>query len=155
MAGRRRWVWRIIVACSVVALYLFWTCLPEPLFDDPVSTVIEDTDGHLMGARIAADGQWRFPPGDSVPEKFRRAIICFEDKRFYRHPGVDPLALARAIKQNLQTGHKVSGGSTLSMQVIRLSRKGKSRTIWEKAIGRYPQSGCITICWMGIGLVMR
>ncbi|MCB0429059.1 MAG: penicillin-binding protein 1C [Flavobacteriales bacterium] len=134
MAGRRRWVWRIIVACSVVALYLFWTCLPEPLFDDPVSTVIEDTDGHLMGARIAADGQWRFPPGDSVPEKFRRAIICFEDKRFYRHPGVDPLALARAIKQNLQTGHKVSGGSTLSMQVIRLSRKGKSRTIWEKAI---------------------
>jgi penicillin-binding protein 1C len=87
----------------------------------------------LLGARIANDGQWRFPPCDTVPEKFRRSIIAFEDRHFYRHPGINPLSIARAFKQNIQARRIVSGGSTLTMQTIRLSR-GERRTIGEKLL---------------------
>ena len=109
-------------------------CLPEPLFDAPVSTVLTDREGRLLDARIAADGQWRFPARDTVPTKFAACITAFEDKRFWYHPGVDPLALARALWLNLSRGEVVSGGSTLTMQVIRLSRRGQARTVGEKLI---------------------
>ena len=97
------------------------------------STVVESAEGELLGARIADDGQWRFPPEETVPERFAKALVQFEDKRFWWHPGVDVLAIGRALKDNLKEGHTVSGGSTITMQVIRLSR-GKERTLWQKAI---------------------
>lgn len=87
-----------------------------------------------MGAHIATDEQWRFPPVERVPQKFSAALIAFEDKRFHSHPGVDPLALARAFYLNVSQGKVVSGGSTLSMQTIRLSHKNPPRTIWNKFI---------------------
>lgn len=96
--------------------------------------VLEARDGSLLGARISADGQWRFPHNESVPEKFQKAIVEFEDSRFFSHPGFDPIAFGRAMWQNLKNRRVVSGGSTLSMQVIRLSRKGKSRTVFEKIL---------------------
>lgn len=108
--------------------------MPKQLFTDPTSTVILDRDGRLLGARIAKDEQWRFPPSEDVPSKFKSAITTFEDKRFDYHPGIDPLAMLRAMWLNLTHGEVRSGGSTLSMQVIRLSRKGQARTIWEKFI---------------------
>ncbi len=109
-------------------------CLPRSLFSDPESRVLLDRKGQLLGARIAADGQWRFPQPDSVPAKFKMALLEFEDRRFYQHPGIDPLSIARAIKQNIRNGRIVSGGSTLSMQLIRMSRKGKPRTFFQKGI---------------------
>ncbi|MBI1224152.1 MAG: penicillin-binding protein 1C [Bacteroidetes bacterium] len=115
-------------------LLAYWFCLPSPLFNDPTCMVLEARDGSLLGARISADGQWRFPHMDTIPAKFQKAIIEFEDRRFFSHPGFDPLAFVRAIRQNLKNGSVVSGGSTLSMQVIRMARKGKSRTIFEKVI---------------------
>ncbi len=96
--------------------------------------VLEDRAGQLMGARIATDGQWRFPHNEFVPEKFAQAIIEFEDRRFYQHLGVDPIGIARAIKQNITNRSIVSGGSTLTMQVIRLARKGKARSLFQKLI---------------------
>lgn len=123
---------------SILSLLLlftvWWFCLPTPLFEDPTSIVIEDRDGNLLGARIAKDGQWRFPYNDQVPKKFIDAIVEFEDRRFYSHPGIDPKGIGRAIQQNLKNQRIVSGGSTLSMQVIRMARKGKPRTIWQKII---------------------
>lgn len=116
------------------ALIAYCFILPRPLFKDPYSTVLEDQQGTLLSAAIASDGQWRFPEETPVPEKFKDAITVFEDKRFDHHPGVDLLSMSRALWQNLRAGKVVSGGSTLSMQVIRLSRKGKSRTILEKII---------------------
>ncbi len=113
---------------------VYWFSLPSPLFNDPLSTVIEDHTGELLGARIADDGQWRFPYNPVVPEKFRKCIIQYEDQYFYYHPGVNPGSIIRAIIQNIREKRIVSGGSTLSMQVIRLSRKGKKRTIPEKII---------------------
>ncbi|MDB5120407.1 MAG: penicillin-binding protein [Sphingobacteriales bacterium] len=124
---------QLIIGAVLLLLTIFWFSLPSPLFKSPTSFVIEDEKGILLSAAIAQDGQWRFPAGDSVPEKFAKCIIAFEDKHFYYHPGFDPLAFTRAIKQNIQGKHVVSGGSTLSMQVIRLSRK-KTRTYLQKAI---------------------
>jgi penicillin-binding protein 1C len=112
----------------------YYFCLPKNLFDSLYSTVLEASSGELLSATIASDGQWRFPETQSVPSKFSEALITFEDKRFYSHPGIDILSFCRALKQNVQQGRIVSGGSTISMQVIRLSRKGESRTLLEKAI---------------------
>lgn len=117
-----------------VMAIIYTFILPNPLFTDPYSNVLLDEKGQLLGARIAADGQWRFPYKDSVPTAFARALTTFEDKRFYHHPGVDPLAIGRAFLLNIQKREIVSGGSTLSMQVIRLARKGQARSISEKII---------------------
>ncbi len=122
-------------AALLALLLLLWLCcLPSPLFQKPLSTVLEDRKGDLLGARIAEDGQWRFPPSDSLPTKYEHCVVTFEDKRFWYHPGVDPISLARAFWLNLKSGRVVSGGSTLTMQVIRLARDNPSRTVWEKIV---------------------
>ena len=120
------------IGLAVAAVYI--TRLPDPLFSDPLSFVLEARDGSLLGARVASDGQWRFPGRNTVPGKFAAAVIAFEDKRFRRHPGVDPLALARAFRTNIRAGRVVSGGSTITMQVIRMSRGSPPRTYWQKLI---------------------
>lgn len=123
----------MIAICSALAVtWLF--CLPRNIFKGTsYSTVVLDRSGELLGARTADDGQWRFPPRDSVPEKFATALIQFEDRHFRFHPGVDPIAVCRAIRQNIRGKKVVSGASTITMQVIRLSR-GKDRTMWQKLV---------------------
>lgn len=119
------------IVCTLFCWFLF--ALPSALFVSPTSYVVEASNGELMSATIARDGQWRFPAADSVPDKFAKCIIAFEDKRFYSHPGVDPLAMARAMRQNFRAKGIVSGGSTLTMQTIRLYRR-KDRTIGQKLL---------------------
>lgn len=124
----------IAAAITLVALLCYVFSLPDMVFNDPYSTVLKANRGELLSASIAVDGQWRFPQSDSIPQKFSEALITYEDKRFYGHPGVDILSLGRALKQNITDRRIVSGGSTITMQVIRLSRKGKPRTIFQKII---------------------
>ncbi|MFZ0282828.1 MAG: transglycosylase domain-containing protein, partial [Bacteroidales bacterium] len=107
---------------------------PLPRFKAPLSTIVEAADGSLLGARIAGDGQWRFPPSGRVPEKFEKALLTFEDRYFYFHPGVNPVSLLRAFKHNLQAHDIVSGGSTITMQVARLSRGNRQRSYGEKIV---------------------
>lgn len=111
--------------------YIF--CLPRQLFHVPYSTVVTDRNDELLGARIASDGQWRFPPRETTPEKIKQCLITFEDKHFYHHWGVNPLSVGRAIYQNTKHKRIISGGSTLTMQTIRLARN-ESRTFGEKVI---------------------
>jgi penicillin-binding protein 1C len=126
---------RVALAAAVVALVVgFWAMLPARLFDVPLAYVVEDRNGALLGARLAADGQWRFPPTAAVPEKFAQALVVFEDKRFWQHPGVDPLAMARALRLNARHSRVVSGGSTLTMQVARLARGASERTYSAKLL---------------------
>ena len=127
---------RAIIAGGVTAALLlaYLLCLPRDLFKGTrYSTVVEDRNGELLGARIAGDGQWRFPPSDRIPDKFRTALIEFEDRWFAFHPGVNPVAIIRAAAGNLKAGKVTSGGSTITMQVIRMSR-GKERTLKQKLI---------------------
>jgi penicillin-binding protein 1C len=116
----------------IIMLIWFWFCLPSKLFNTPTSFVVTDKNGELLNAFIAADGQWRFPFNKKVPEKFVQCITTFEDKRFFYHPGVDPIAMSRAVYQNITHKEVVSGGSTLTMQVIRMSKKHEKRNIWNK-----------------------
>lgn len=72
---------------------VYYFSLPRTLFQEPYSTVIESKEGELLGAKIALDGQWRFPAQDSVPDKFKKCIVYFEDEYFYKHPGFNPVAM--------------------------------------------------------------
>lgn len=115
-------------------LFVWWFSLPRQLFNTPYALLLEDGNGQIIGARIAEDSQWRFPAPDSVPDKLAKAIVAFEDRRFWYHPGIDPLAMSRAMGQNVRAGAIVSGGSTLNMQVIRMAQGNPPRTFWRKAI---------------------
>jgi len=108
--------------------------LPVVSFSDPTNTVLEDSRGEVLSARISSDGQWRFPECDSVPFKIYQSIRFFEDQHFRVHPGINPVSLAKALFRNIRERKVVRGGSTISMQVVRLSRKGKPRTIGQKII---------------------
>jgi penicillin-binding protein 1C len=105
---------------------------PLPEFNAPLSTVVESEEGILLGARIADDGQWRFPSSGNVPDKFEKSLLAFEDRYFYFHPGINPVSILRAIKGNIKAGKIISGGSTITMQVARISRGNKTRTYCEK-----------------------
>lgn len=115
----------------LVVAYIF--SLPRSLFNVSYSTIVTDREGELLGARIAEDGQWRFPARDTIPEKIEKCIIEFEDNHFYKHWGVNPLSIGRAAIQNIKQKRIVSGGSTITMQTIRLARN-KPRTFKEKII---------------------
>lgn len=124
----------VIFLLTLIVGIAFWRCLPVSLFNDPYSSILLSNKNELLGARIAKDGQWRFPYSEKVTNKFKQALIHYEDKRFHSHLGVDPIALGRALYLNVNQGKVVSGASTLSMQVIRLARKNPKRTYFEKII---------------------
>ena len=111
--------------------YIF--CLPRQLFHVPYSTVVADRNNELLGARIAPDGQWRFPPRTTTPAKIQACFVEFEDNHFFHHWGVNPVSIGRAAYQNLKAGRVISGGSTITMQTIRLARNNP-RTFSEKFI---------------------
>jgi len=123
---------RIKSSVILVLIIAFYFCLPKQLFKDPTATVITSNSNELIGALIADDGQWRFPASDSIPDKFKVCILQFEDEYFYKHPGFNPVSIFKALKGNISSGSVKRGGSTITQQVIRLSRKGKSRTYFEK-----------------------
>ncbi|SEQ04500.1 penicillin-binding protein 1C [Neolewinella agarilytica] len=108
--------------------------MPRPLFDAPLSTQLLSAEGELLSARIAADGQWRMPAADSVSSRLKAAVLVYEDRRFRQHWGVSLSGIGRAIRDNWQAGAVVSGGSTITMQVARMARGNKSRTLGQKVM---------------------
>ncbi|AKO98602.1 penicillin-binding protein 1C [Marinovum algicola DG 898] len=95
------------------------TVLPPVLAETSVE--VRDRDGRLLRGYTVEDGRWRFSVTlDQIDPKLVAMLIAYEDKRFWRHPGVDVRAVARAVWQALSHGRVVSGGSTLTMQVARL-----------------------------------
>ena len=128
----------LIIASILVVMLLFLilsiTLLPCKLTSDDYSTVVLDRSGRLLGAKLSMDEQWRFRPSGNVPLRFKAAIFAYEDQYFYNHPGINPISIFTALSDNIKAGKVVRGGSTISMQVIRLSRYGKKRTILQKLI---------------------
>lgn len=122
----------ILIALGVTGL--IFLMLPVVHFEEETNTILETRDGELLSARITSDGQWRFPPCDSVPYKLGQCIRYFEDEYFPYHPGINLISLSKALVRNIREGRIVSGGSTISMQVVRLSRKGKPRKLRQKVI---------------------
>ena len=124
--------YKIAYSLIVVLLVVYYFSLPKKIFDSPTSTVVTASNNELLGAVIAKDGQWRFPEIDSIPIKFKHCILQFEDAYFYKHFGFNPVSIAKAIGSNFSAKKIVRGGSTLTQQVIRLSRKNKKRSYLEK-----------------------
>ncbi len=129
-------LWQKTIA-SIAIIFLviiLFTPIPNPLFNNPYTTTLRASNGQLLSASIANDQQWRFPPSDSIPFKFKTAIRLYEDEYFNYHLGVNPISLLRAISQNYKAGKIVSGGSTLSMQTIRMAYRNKPRTYSQKLL---------------------
>jgi len=126
--------YKLKLVLVMLLLLAYYFSLPKLLFKDSTSTLIESRKGHLLGAKIAKDMQWRFPENDSVSTKFSQCITQFEDAYFYKHWGFNPVSIFKAFNVNRKAGKIVRGGSTITQQVIRLSRKNKSRTYFEKGI---------------------
>ncbi|MFK8303727.1 penicillin-binding protein 1C [Capnocytophaga stomatis] len=119
-----------LIFISLLIWYYF--SLPKTLFPANYATVLESSEGNLLGAKIAEDGQWRFPETDSIPYRFKASLTYFEDEYFDYHWGINPLSVGKALLENLKKGKVVRGGSTLTQQVIRLSRENQKRTYFEK-----------------------
>ncbi|MBC3966651.1 peptidoglycan glycosyltransferase PbpC [Pseudomonas simiae] len=127
----------------VLVVVLLWGAdrvWPLPLPQDDLARVVLAEDGTPLWRFADANGVWRYPvQTHEVSPYYLDALLTYEDRWFYQHPGVNPLALARATWQNLTGARVVSGGSTLSMQVARLldphSRTfhGKLRQLWRTA----------------------
>ncbi len=131
MARLKRFWWAAILLLAFSIWFYFM--LPNTLFEVPYSTAIVARDGNLLGAQVADDGQWRFPELDTVPDKYATALRYFEDEHFYQHFGVRIPSLLRAARDNIKARKIISGGSTITMQVVRLSRTGAPRTFLGKA----------------------
>lgn len=117
------WCW------GAIALFLsFCFALTFGAAEVPYGTVVEAADGELLGARVASDGQWRFPAADNISQKYFTALLAYEDGYFHYHPGVNPVSVVRALRQNIRAGKIVSGGSTLTMQLARIERGSKRRS---------------------------
>lgn len=121
----------------VVFMVFFYFSLPNKLFPSHYATIIESKDGQFIGAKIAKDGQWRFPEIDTIPKKFEACLLNYEDQYFYRHFGFNPVSMFNAFAANKKARKVVRGGSTISQQVIRLHRNGKKRTYFEKLLETY------------------
>lgn len=133
--------WELLVRAAEQAL-------PSPLFNHPHSTLLFAASGELLEARVAADGQWRFPNmsvAERLPPRYERALLSYEDKRFYQHLGVDPLAVLRAAWRNLSQRRVVSGASTITMQIIRLALQSPTRSLKTK----------LYESWLALGLERR
>jgi len=118
-----------------VSLFYFMIPLPDPLFEKDYSTVIMDKDDQLLRVFLNNAEQWCFPPDPAavIPEKLRIAVLHFEDKYFYQHPGINLFSIFRAVFQNLSSGKIRSGASTITMQLARLMRD-KPRTYLNKVL---------------------
>ncbi|HOX47642.1 MAG TPA: penicillin-binding protein 1C [Spirochaetales bacterium] len=117
-------------ALALAALFLWGP--PRPLAPGSLSTALFDREGGLLGASVSAEGYWQFPPGVRLPDKFVRALLAYEDRRFLSHPGFDARSILRAALQNARAGRVVSGGSTLSMQAARITLPPGERRMGRK-----------------------
>ncbi len=132
---------RKIVACGLAVLGLLalaaWSLkVFEPLPLEAAassSRLVLDRNGQLLRAYTTPDGRWRLDakPEDISPT-YLSLLFAFEDRRFYRHPGVDPIAITRAVLEAVRHGKLISGGSTLTMQVARLLRGSPTHSIASK-----------------------
>src|SRR5260370_39853400 len=125
-----------IIASVTIAIGAWVVSLgPLPLAQArQISTTIVDRNGKLLRVYAMADGRWRLPVDarTGVDPGYLKLLLAYEDRRFYSHAGVDPLALGRAAFQLVTRGQIVSGGSTITMQLARLMEPRRERSVYAK-----------------------
>lgn len=134
-----RWRWLagflLLLWLAVLAADRLW---PLPLQEVKGARVVVASDGTPLWRFADAQGVWRYPVTiEDVSPRYLEALIQYEDRWFWQHPGVNPLSILRAAWQDLTSGRVISGGSTLTMQVARLldphprTFGGKIRQLWR------------------------
>ena len=139
LGNRGCWLWLAAVALLLVAgVWAADKIWPLPLHEVDPARVVVAYDGTPLWRFADADGIWRYPVTiDEVSPRYLEALINYEDRWFWKHPGVNPFSVLRAAWQDLSSGRVVSGGSTLTMQVARLldphprTFGGKFRQLWR------------------------
>jgi penicillin-binding protein 1C len=111
---------------------LLLPALPQKLISPPWSRALFASNGELLDVQIASDEQWRLPPPAALPKKYVAAVLAFEDRQFFRHPGINPVAILHAAASNLQAGKIKRGASTITMQLARLALDNPPRTYGNK-----------------------
>ena len=130
-AAAKTWLRR--TGLLAAALAVAWLAAPPDTGSPAYSEAVYSAEGDLLSARVADDGQWRMRASTAALDpRYVTAVQLFEDESFRWHPGVNPLSILRALRQNLRAGRVVSGGSTLTMQVARALRGPRSRTLGAK-----------------------
>lgn len=135
---RNRRIVRVLTAGAAAAalLLLLVATVPLPMarVDLPQAYRYYDRNGELLSVLISRDGFFRMSTRrEEIPELFVQALLLHEDRHFFRHPGVNPLAVVRAAASNLWAGGVVSGGSTITMQLARMLER-RERTLWAKVV---------------------
>lgn len=127
----------LVVNALWLVLFLLAYAVPLPERGDQWSQVVEYRDGTPAHVFLASDDKWRLDVAlDDVDPKLIESLVALEDKRFWNHDGVDPLAVVRAAWSNLTSGRRVSGGSTLTMQLARLLEP-RPRTLPNKLLDMF------------------
>lgn len=130
--------WALWAATGVNAALLAITglalAIPLPARSADWSVAVEYRDRRPAYVFLSRDDKWRLPVAlDQVDPALVTALVALEDKRFFRHAGVDPIAIARAALSDLAQARRVSGGSTLTMQLARLLER-RPRTLASKLV---------------------
>ncbi|MFH1514342.1 MAG: penicillin-binding protein 1C [bacterium] len=126
----------VLVLLPVITFFILNLIYPLPVKElrRDKSTVVYSRDGELLSLYLSGDDHWRFDSDiEEIPEFFKKALIEYEDRWFYSHPGINPFSLLRALVVNVRSGRTVCGGSTLTMQVARMMEP-KPRTFRSKLI---------------------
>ncbi len=140
MKKTHRLIWLIVLLLFLTpaGLWLADKIWPLPLREVKMARIVASEDGTPLWRFADDEGVWRYPVTlDQVSPEYIQALLTYEDRWFYKHPGINPIALVRAAWQDIRAGKILSGGSTLSMQVARLidphSRTfgGKLKQIWR------------------------
>lgn len=116
----------------IVVLLVFWALLPLPDTKPAFSKVLYSNDGTLLAATISQEQQWCFPMDEDIPKHLAQCIITYEDDYMAYHPGVNPIAVIKAMIKNLKSGKTKRGASTLAMQVMRMKNKHAKRNWYNK-----------------------
>lgn len=123
----------LIALCTFAAFLVANALFPLPS-PRPYSLVVEDRNGKFIQAFRASDGIWRLRTSpDEIPERLKAMLLAKEDRWFYYHPGINPAAILRAVAQNAVSGRRMSGASTITMQLARMIEP-KQRTYSGKLL---------------------
>jgi penicillin-binding protein 1C len=125
-----------VIVLLLAGLAVGYFSLPSPSLDRSrlISALVLARDGSILRGFLSPDGKWRLPvAADAIDPLYLKMLVAAEDRHYFVHSGVDPLAAARAVGQLIWRGHVVSGASTLTMQAVRLLER-RPRTLPAKLV---------------------
>jgi penicillin-binding protein 1C len=132
---RKSKIWLRIAVIIILFSGVIYLITPDASQQlDRYGKIVLDRNGKILRAFLNEDEQWCFlPQNKPVPAKLEKAVLTFEDRYFYQHPGFNPVSIYKALVRNIKAGKIVAGGSTITMQVCRLAHPGK-RTLSKKLL---------------------